>query len=320
MNSKTVPKKKEGVESAFDLEQNFILRLPPSTAAALRKDVQVGNLRDKLFIELNSDMRRGAIRYGNEFFYAKLVDLPCIIEAQKTVDRKTFYKTADIAQMLVTTTEEDISQDENESPKKKDKDKKFMWNHGITPPLKNVRRRRFRKTLTKKYMEQPDIEKEVKRLFRTDAEAIDVKWEIVNDEEKSISDSGGQSQVEISGSVSGGSRQLQRIDTAASLDLAIFGELSSSEDDEDEKDINIMDTEDEASVDQFAHRQASYLSLDSMASESQDALLTGDTADLQSELGRQLDDITERMLKLEEGEVMDTTTGADDLTRKVVLY
>ena len=32
--------------------------------------------------------------------------------------------------MLVTTTEEDLAQDENESPKKKDKDKKFHWNHG----------------------------------------------------------------------------------------------------------------------------------------------------------------------------------------------
>jgi hypothetical protein len=34
-------------------------------------------------------------------------------------------------------------------------------------------------------MEQPDIEKEVKRLFRQDAEAIDVKWELLTEEEKS---------------------------------------------------------------------------------------------------------------------------------------
>ena len=29
-----------------------------------------------------------------------------------------------------------------------------------------------------KYQDQPDIEKEVKRLFRMDNEAIDVKWEV----------------------------------------------------------------------------------------------------------------------------------------------
>lgn len=40
-------------------------------------------------------------------------------------------------------------------------DKKYLWPHGITPPLKNVRKRRFRKTLRKKYVEAPEIEKEV---------------------------------------------------------------------------------------------------------------------------------------------------------------
>jgi len=30
---------------------------------------------------------------------AKLVDLPCIIESLKTIDKKTFYKTADICQV-----------------------------------------------------------------------------------------------------------------------------------------------------------------------------------------------------------------------------
>ena len=35
----------------------------------------------------------------------------------------------------------------------------------------------------KQYQDQPDIEKEVKRLFRMDNEAIDVKWEVVIEEE-----------------------------------------------------------------------------------------------------------------------------------------
>lgn len=32
---------------------------------------------------------------------AKLVDLPCIIESLKTIDKKTFYKTADICQVCM---------------------------------------------------------------------------------------------------------------------------------------------------------------------------------------------------------------------------
>lgn len=61
-------------------------------------------------------------------------------------------------------------------------EKKHQHQHGIAPPLKNVRRRRFRKTLKKKPIDLASIEKEVKRLLRMDMEAIDVKWEEVADD------------------------------------------------------------------------------------------------------------------------------------------
>ena len=52
---------------------------------------------------------------------------------------------------------------------------------------------------------------------------------------------------------------------------AIFGELSSSDED-DEKDVNIMDSgEDEMSRSSYMPRQTSYASLDTANSESQDA-------------------------------------------------
>lgn len=55
--------------------------------------------------------------------------------------------------------------------------------HGIVPPLKNVRRRRFRKTLRKKPIDLASIEKEVKRLLRTDLEAVDVRAEEIADDD-----------------------------------------------------------------------------------------------------------------------------------------
>lgn len=111
---------------------------------------------------------------------AKLVDLPTIIESLKTIDNKSFYKTADICQMLHCKEEDDQTTDEEVTSKTKKKDpnkvdKKFLWPHGVTPPTKNVRRRRFRKTLKKKYVEAPEIEKEVKRLLRVDNDAVRVK-------------------------------------------------------------------------------------------------------------------------------------------------
>jgi len=85
--------------------------------------------------------------------------------------------------------EDDQTTTDEESPAKKKKDpnkvdKKFLWPHGITPPLKNVRKRRFRKTLKKKYAEAPEIEKEVKRLLRNDNDAVHVKFEIINEDEE----------------------------------------------------------------------------------------------------------------------------------------
>jgi TATA-binding protein-associated factor Taf7 len=45
------------------------------------------------------------------------VDLPTIIESQKTIDRKTFYKTADICQLLICK-EGEPSEDEEDPPEK----------------------------------------------------------------------------------------------------------------------------------------------------------------------------------------------------------
>jgi len=62
--------------------------------------------------------------------------------------------------------------------------KKFQYPHGLTPPLKNVKKKRFRKTAKKKYIEAPEVEKEVKRLLRADISAVDVTYEVLQDEDK----------------------------------------------------------------------------------------------------------------------------------------
>ncbi|KAG8301796.1 transcription initiation factor TFIID subunit 7 [Homalodisca vitripennis] len=145
----------------------------------------------------------------------EVLDLPTIIESLKTIDKKSFYKTADIcqfkmlcatfefkimykkAEIVICKEEDDHTTTDDESPakqKKKDPnkvEKKFLWPHGITPPLKNVRKRRFRKTLKKKYVEAPEIEKEVKRLLRGDNEAVNVRWEVINEEDEKKANAGG---------------------------------------------------------------------------------------------------------------------------------
>ena len=46
-----------------------------------------------------SDSRRAVFHIGNNLYSSKLVDLPCIIEAQKTLDSKQMFKVADICQV-----------------------------------------------------------------------------------------------------------------------------------------------------------------------------------------------------------------------------
>ena len=50
----------------------------------------------------------------------------------------------------------------------------------------------------KQYQDQPEIEKEVKRLFRMDNEAVDVKWEVIIEEENVAN----QQQVVLQGEAS----------------------------------------------------------------------------------------------------------------------
>jgi transcription initiation factor TFIID subunit 7 len=70
-------------------------------------------------------------------FTSRLVDLPTIIESHKTIDSKTFYKTADICQLVLTCKEREDFDDEEDinSPGKKKNDPNKV--EEIGPPLKN---------------------------------------------------------------------------------------------------------------------------------------------------------------------------------------
>ena len=91
------------------------------------------------------DPRRAVVRIRKNLYAAKLVDLPTIIESSKTLDKKSMYKTADICQMLVIG--ESISHEETilAYPSKSSD---YIYPHGLTPPLRWVRKRRFRKRIS----------------------------------------------------------------------------------------------------------------------------------------------------------------------------
>ena len=219
----------------IELENQFLIRfLSQEPAEALREAIRSGasNLKDRLFIQLepdkpnNPNLRRGRVKFDGWSMSAKLVDLPTVIECHKTIDKKTLYKTADICQMLICKegepSDDETIPEEEENKKNPNKvDKKFVWPHGLNRPLKNCRKRRFRKTLKKKHcLDEPEIEKEVKRLFRDDNEAFSVKYELLTEEELNANKKGKVKNIS---------------DTSVGAD-DLFGNLSDIEEDGPDQD------------------------------------------------------------------------------------
>lgn len=243
-----------------ELESQFILRLPEEPAKELKELLRNGdNMKNRLLIQMDQDMRKGEVKFDHRTMHGKIVDLPTIVDSMKTIDSKSFYKSADICQMMICKDEPDQPSEEELPAKNKKKDpnkvdKKFLFPHGITPPTKNVRKRRFRKTLKKKCAEAPEIEKEVKRLLRADNEAESITFEIINEDDVLLHHPKLESELEPTTSKSGNIKTKKKKgkalqgtkcetgsaskNTASSNVVDIFGGAVSDSDQEDEHNIH----------------------------------------------------------------------------------
>eukprot|EP00834_Sanchytrium_tribonematis_P000791 NODE_15_length_50561_cov_0.608081.p22 type:complete len:306 gc:universal NODE_15_length_50561_cov_0.608081:48889-47972(-) len=179
------------------IEKHLILRLPEQLADRVSSEIKDRNY-DNIKMEYLND-RQGIFIYQKDIYMFKLVDLPCILETQKTVDKKQFYKSGDISQMILVDEEpfekerEGLTIDEL-SARLPDLDRTdYIYPHGLTPPLQHVRQRRFRKRTPKHEIET--IEEQVKKLLERDDEAFDVKYEVVEDEDDEMSFENEPSQI-----------------------------------------------------------------------------------------------------------------------------
>lgn len=76
---------------------------------------------------------------------AQLVNLPCPVEVHKTLDHASYYKAADIAQMLIVY-EDGLSLDE--AQEKAVEGFPSYYHSGLTPPMRRVVERRFERCFT----------------------------------------------------------------------------------------------------------------------------------------------------------------------------
>ncbi|KAI0321660.1 TAFII55 protein conserved region-domain-containing protein [Amylostereum chailletii] len=172
-------------DEELSFEEQFILRMPPGEDCdKLRKMVAAREVSADVWFKFK-DSRRAVFHIGNTAYAAKLVDLPCIIESQKTIDGKQMFKVADICQMLLV--ESRIPNEDAVGHQKTFNIDDFIWPHGITPPLQHVRKRRFRKRMNKRTIES--VEQEVERLLEMDATAAEVKYNVLDNVNPDLSDS-----------------------------------------------------------------------------------------------------------------------------------
>ena len=161
------------------IEENLILRMTPGpdcdyirTAIENRKigvPIREGGA-DVSMRFFTRDARRAVITVQGRHYAAVLVDLPCIVESMKSWDKRGWWKSADICQMLLVLGRVDNDEAAKTFPLPKELDEKtWQWPHGLTPPMHNVRKRRFRKRVSFRTIET--AEQEVSRLLKADEDA-----------------------------------------------------------------------------------------------------------------------------------------------------
>jgi len=127
----------------------------------------------------NEDLRSGSVKFDQHTMPFRAYDLPTITEVYKTLDKKVVYKVADLSQMIVCGPEGRNKKDRKEGRTRNIDDEEgdgntrptsssssTKWPHGLCAPMKNARKKKFRKVKRKRFLDQTDVERELKRILR----------------------------------------------------------------------------------------------------------------------------------------------------------
>ena len=199
----------ENVIKVDEIENNLILNVPEEIGEKIHKLIVEQKIEDKnsqnnqknnYNIEIienpsesisNVDNSRKMIfNFNGELHPITILDLPCHIEAEKTIDYKSYYKGADICQMMYVhddklKQEEDLN---NFNPftsscdKKfskllwtKDPDHKYKLKHGLGKATRNIRQKRFKRKLNYNKEEILEVAKKLKSIIDNGAANYDNK-------------------------------------------------------------------------------------------------------------------------------------------------
>lgn len=193
----------EEAEDDPAIESQFILRMEPGEHCDyLRKAIADSAVKHKSedkhilgpnvwFRFFDKEGRRGVVCVRGHLYAATMLDLPCIIEGMKSWDKKGWFKTADICQMLLVLGRVKDDDEAKRFPLPREIDQhNWQYPHGLTPPMHWVRKRRFRKRLNVRTIER--VENDVEELTRKDKECKDdggtISYEYIDPDEDLVDD------------------------------------------------------------------------------------------------------------------------------------
>jgi len=172
------------------IEEQFVIRMIPGPDCDYLRDCVIGKKfgipksqggADIYMRFFHENGRRGIIKIKDKIYATTLVDLPCIVEGMKSWDKRGWWKSADICQLLLVF-----------APVEREEEAKtinlptgvdpvtFQYPHGLTAPMHYARKRVFRKRVSKTTIEA--VEDEVERLLREDDLAEGSRFEMVDPE------------------------------------------------------------------------------------------------------------------------------------------
>eukprot|EP01097_Dermamoeba_algensis_P002416 TRINITY_DN194_c0_g6_i2.p1 TRINITY_DN194_c0_g6~~TRINITY_DN194_c0_g6_i2.p1 ORF type:complete len:174 (+),score=35.78 TRINITY_DN194_c0_g6_i2:69-590(+) len=150
-----------------ELEQQCILRVPKHIADILRKILSGDKSKSSNFSLTFDDERHCKLQLDETVMKGVVVDLPCVVESLKTLDRSLYYKSGDIGQMIIINDKTDI---EEQPEEERIFDDEYHLKFGITPPTGRSYIRS--KKRAKKRAKLGEIEEQFLRLLRSENESI----------------------------------------------------------------------------------------------------------------------------------------------------
>mmetsp|Transcript_31989 Transcript_31989/g.55138 ORF Transcript_31989/g.55138 Transcript_31989/m.55138 type:complete len:188 (-) Transcript_31989:2154-2717(-) len=154
----------------MQFDNQVIIRFPEHIAQTLSPEALVTFC--PMPVPGEENFRVFEVQVEAQTYYGVLLDLPCIIESQKTLDYINYFKSADISQMLfILESIEGMRERGSTLSRMLVKGEKYKAKSGISPGTRNITSRFFRREI----LENPEEVRSVELLIKSVMESGSTK-------------------------------------------------------------------------------------------------------------------------------------------------